>query len=91
MKISVHCFVCHKLLFSINKENFRIFDKIPIFLRIFCSDLVGFIDILIATDIANTLSLSKRCCTYLFCPHVNTKTVNIDFNVKQRENKTVDP
>ena len=69
MKTLVQDFVCHKLLFSKNKENFRIFDNISfwgrvseilIFFRIFWSDLVGATDILLATDIVNMLSLLKR-------------------------------
>ena len=71
MKTLVQDFVCHKLLFLINKENFRIFDKILVchglktyfqtflFSQIFWSELVGTIDIFIAADIANMLSLWK--------------------------------
>ena len=67
------------------------FSEIPIFLRTFWFDLVGAIDILIATDIASMLSLSKQCCKYIVCPQINSQTVNINFNVKQRENKTAGP
>ena len=72
MKTSMQDFVCRKLLFSIYRENL----EIHIFLRIFWSDT------LTATDIANMLSLLKRCFKHLFYPQINSETVNVKTNGK---------
>ena len=65
--------------------------KWSFFLKNFWSDLADAIDILIVTDMANMFSLLKRCCKYLFCPQISSKTVNINFNVKQNANKSGGP
>ena len=64
-RLSLHDFVCHRVLFSLNKEFFFsgivkrnhfgvkiVILEIPVFLRILWSGVVGAID----TFVANTLS-----------------------------------
>ena len=65
--LSVHDFVCDKVLFSLNKEFFRYCEKlhfgvkivileIPVFRRILWSGVFGAIDTFVAEYVANTLS-----------------------------------
>ena len=66
-RLSLHGFVCDRVLFSLNKEFFRYCEKlhfgvkivileIPGFLRILWSGIVGAIDTSVAEHAANMLS-----------------------------------
>ena len=70
VRLSLHDFVCDRVLFSLNKEFSGIvkklhsgvknrlffFWKFPFFLRIFWSDVVGAIDTFVAEHVANMFS-----------------------------------
>ena len=75
-KLKVIKFSTKKIL---DFTNFLFWVKIGWEFPIFC------------TDIANMVSFLKTCGKYLLCQLINTKTVNIkiNFEVKQRENRTV--
>ena len=65
-RLSLHDFVCDRVLFSLNKEFFRYLKKlhfgvknhffeIPIFLRLIWSGVVGVIGTFVAEHVANML------------------------------------
>ena len=69
-RLSLHDFVCDRVLFSLNKEFFRYCEKlhfelknrfleIPVLLRIIWSGVVGAIDTFVAEHVANILSWLK--------------------------------
>ena len=66
-RLSLHDFVCDRLLFSLSKDFFRYCEKLhfgvkncflesPVFLRIFWSGIVGAIDTFVAEHVANMLT-----------------------------------
>ena len=69
-RLSLHDFVCDRVLFSLNKDFFRYCEQtsiwgknhileIPVFLKIFKSGVVGAIDTFVAEHVANMLSCLK--------------------------------